>query len=363
MHTLQSASVFFTTKYLLLKSWIFSIFLLLHHLHDLSAQRPNTPISNLIFEGAGIRGIAYAGALEELNNHQLLQKVTRVGGTSSGAITALTVALNYSPLEIKALIGHTNFQSFNDGGFIFLGGIHRVNRFYGWYKGQRFSKWLGKIIQDRTGNENITFSELHNKGYKDLYITATDLSAQKMIVFSYQTTPEMSVKNAVRMSMAIPLYFQPLFLDSTHKVYYKPKPNKDLHVIVDGGIIGNFPIHLFDSTRFIDTVSANQFVYNKGTLALRIDSKEQINNDQTQKGLAALPIRNFKTYVVAFYTMIIENLNRPHLTINDWNRTISICDGDLNPRVRKLKEEQIERLFECGKEGVRTYLKNLDSKN
>ena len=43
---------------------------------------------NLVFEGAGIRGIAYCGALMELDEKGMLADIKRVGGTSSGAITA-----------------------------------------------------------------------------------------------------------------------------------------------------------------------------------------------------------------------------------------------------------------------------------
>ena len=39
-------------------------------------------IKNLVFEGAGVRGIAYVGALEVLEEMALLKKVEKVGGTS-----------------------------------------------------------------------------------------------------------------------------------------------------------------------------------------------------------------------------------------------------------------------------------------
>ena len=57
-----------------------------------SAQAPE----NLVFEGAGIRGIAYSGAIAELEQHGLLKNIKRVGGTSAGAITALLLCLGYT---------------------------------------------------------------------------------------------------------------------------------------------------------------------------------------------------------------------------------------------------------------------------
>jgi NTE family protein len=83
-------------------------------------------IKNLVFEGAGIRGIAYAGVLEEFEKAKLLRNVTKVGGTSAGAIIALTLALGYNAEEINKIIYETNFNKFNDGRFIFFGGIHRI---------------------------------------------------------------------------------------------------------------------------------------------------------------------------------------------------------------------------------------------
>ncbi|KFO67772.1 phospholipase, partial [Smithella sp. SCADC] len=49
---------------------------------------------NLVFKGGGVRGIAYLGALQYLYEHNYMQHVERVAGTSAGAITALATALN-----------------------------------------------------------------------------------------------------------------------------------------------------------------------------------------------------------------------------------------------------------------------------
>lgn len=94
------------------------------------------PIENLVFEGAGIQGIAYSGAIKELENRDLLKDVKRVGGTSAGAITALALSLHYSADEISDLIGHTSFKKFNQGRFFFFGGFHRLTKYYGWYQSQ-----------------------------------------------------------------------------------------------------------------------------------------------------------------------------------------------------------------------------------
>jgi len=294
-----------------------------------SAAQTGTPIHNLVFEGAGIRGIAYAGAINELEAQNLLSHIQRVGGTSAGAITALLLSLGYTADEITRTVNTTSFKKFNDGRYFFLGGINRMQQYYGWYRGQRFEKWLSQLIAAKTGNADITFRQLHQQGYKDLYVTATNLTKQQLVILSFEAFPHMKVKDAVRISMSIPLYFEAVFMDSTGKIYHHPKNKTGLDIMVDGGIAGNFPIHIFDSTKYIYPEQSNGFMYNPQTVGFRIDSKDQIQKDSSHKELAAIPVRNLRQYITAFYTIVIENLNRQTLTNEDWKRTISISDGSI----------------------------------
>ena len=313
-------------------------------------------VENLVFEGAGIRGLAYAGALAEMENRKLLQDVKRVGGTSAGAITALMLSLNYNTAEITELISRTNFKGFNDGRFLFPGGMNRVKRYFGWYRINTFEKWLEGIIRAKTGNADITFRELKEQGFRDLYTTGTNLTEQKLVLFSCEHTPHMKVKDAVRISMSIPLYFEAVFVDSTGAIVRYPKDKKGLTVMVDGGLVANFPIRLFDSTKYLDPAAANAFTVNKSTLGFRIDRDGQVSNDSTMQQLAPMPTDNLKQYVSAFYSIIIENLNRRHLTPQDWSRTISIPDGKISPRIRRLSKEEVELLTCNGKEAVLHFL-------
>lgn len=326
------------------------LFILAFTHHSLSAQ-DKPVIRNLVFEGGGIRGIAYCGSIIEMESQQLMQKVERVGGTSAGAITALTVAIGYSGEEIQKIITSTNFKKWNDGRYMFVGGINRTNKYFGWYRGNKFEKWLEKIIEKKTGDAEITFEELHQKGFKDLYITGTCLNKQQLIIFNRFSYPQMKVKDAVRISMSVPIYFEAVFINSSGKVIRRPKKKEGLDVMVDGGIIGNFPIRLFDST-----------VSNLETLGFRIDSEEQIMNDREGKSLVEMPVQNFNQYLAAFYNIIIENLNRQQLTKTDWQRTVSINDGSIGPRIRKLSDEEVNTLINNGKEAVKQYLNTSDEK-
>ena len=303
-------------------------------------------IKNLVFEGAGIRGIAYCGAITELESKNMIQPVEKVGGTSAGAIVALALSLGYSAKEIQDIISSTNFKKFNDGNYFFVGGINRTNKYFGWYRGNRVENWLEKIIDQKTGNTDISFEELHAKGFKDLYVTGTCLNKQQLVIFSHETYPKMKVKDAIRISMSIPLYFEAVFIDKDGTVIKHPKEKEGLDIMVDGGFTGNFPIQLFDSSQT-----------NFTTLGFRIDSDEQIKNDLEQKNIASLPVDNFKQYMSAFYNMVIENLNRRQLTNDDWKRTVSISDGRIGPRIRKLSSEEINTLMENGRNAMKSYLK------
>lgn len=303
-------------------------------------------IKNLVFEGAGMRGIAYCGAIQELESRNMMHTVERTGGTSAGAIMALIVSLGYTGKETEAIIGSTNFKQFNDGRYLFAGGINRLNKYFGWYRGKQFEKWLSKIIEEKTGNENITFEELHQKGFKDLYVTGTCLNRQSLVILSRKTYPNMKVKDAVRISMSIPLYFEAVFIDKDGKVINHPKKKDSLDIMVDGGFTGNFPIQIFDKPGEPDTC----------TLGFRIDSELQIEHDKMNRLLAPMPIKNIKQYMNAFYNMVIENLNRGQLKETDWQRTISINDGKISPRIRKLSTKEINTLIENARAATRRYL-------
>jgi NTE family protein len=303
--------------------------------------QPAPAIKNLVFEGAGVRGIAYCGAVQEMESKKLMDGIERVGGTSSGAIIALTISLGYSGKEIENIISKSNFKKFNDGGFFFIGGINRLNKYFGWYKGKKIGKWLEKMIKEKTGNENITFEELHQKGFKDLYITGTSLNKQRAVVFSYESYPKMKVKDAIRISVSIPLYFEPVYIDSSGKTFDHPKLKQGFDMMVDGGVLENFPIHIFDKQQ-----------PDLNTIGFRIDHEPQIKNDKGDRTLAEMPIDDLKQYFGAFYNIVIENLNRQQLTITDWQRTVSISDGDVLPKVRKLSKEEVTILIENGRKAV-----------
>jgi NTE family protein len=301
---------------------------------------------NLIFEGGGIRGLVYGGVVQVLDENATLEAIQNVAGTSAGAIVALAISLGYSGREVSEIIYNTEFQNFNDGKYVFLGGTYRLNKNFGWYQGDAFENWLGEIIKKKTGNENTTFQELSDMGYKNLYITATSLNFQKYLVLSKETYPDMRIKDAVRCSMSIPLYFEALFLDEKGELHKEQNEQQTYHLVVDGGFITNFPIFIFDSV-YVENGSEKR-IANPKTLGVRIDTDEQIEYDKTGKGLAPQKIENLNDYLYAFYVFAIENLNRQRLIPEDWDRTISVSSVGIGERVRHLSDAEKDRMIKSG---------------
>ncbi|PSR52869.1 patatin [Adhaeribacter arboris] len=319
---------------------------------------------NLVLEGGGIRGIAYGGALAELEQRAILPQIIRVAGTSAGAIQAVLLAVGYSPKEISDITFKTPIQKFTDGRFIFFGGFHRLRNRYGWYRGEKFKSWLERLIAAKTGNPHLTFAQLHLlagiNNCRDFYATGTNLTKQRVEIFSHETSPNMKISDAVRISMSIPLFFQAVFVDSAGNIIPNPKKGQSADILVDGGIIANYPLNLFDEPKYFTgtDLPVKLPFYNPETLGLRLDTDQQIAYDQTQSGLAPLPVLNFTEYVSAFYTMVIESLNRPQLQPEDWERTISVSTKGYGARIRRLSEKDKVILLTSGHEGVQQFFRN-----
>lgn len=332
------------------------IFLCIYFLvYPLKGLAQTCEVKHLVFEGAGIRGIAYAGVIEVLEKQDKLKAIQKVGGTSAGAITALMLSLGYTSSEIGDIIASTQFRKFNDGRFMFIGGLIRMNKRYGWYRGEKFTNWLAALIKAKTGNADITFEELSRQGFKDLSVTGISVNRQQLIIFSKQTYPRMKVKDAVRASMSIPLYFKPLYIDQAGAVYPKPDKNGHLDIVVDGGITGNYPIFMFDQTE-TDAARHTRRIPDLQTVGVRIDSDVQIQQDAVSRQLSPQPIDGFNDYVSALYIYVLENLNRPALTEADWKRTISVSSAGISPRIKKLSARQKESLVSSGRDYALKYL-------
>lgn len=301
-------------------------------------------INALVFEGAGMRGIAYAGVVQAMEERDELKHIEKFGGTSAGAIMAMLLTLGYNSSEIYTILGTTSFESFNDGEYYFPGGIYRLKNQFGWYKGDELNAWLGEIIEAKTNDPDITFETLHNLGYPDLYCVATCLNKQEAVVLSRTSYPKMKIRDAVHISSAIPIYYRALFVDSVGGVHNKPAPSRD--VMFDGGLLANFPISIFDEIN-----EEGHRIVNPNVCGVRIDDTEQIEENLKGGNLVEKRVDSFDAYVEALYILVLETMNRSALTAEDWERTISISSSGIGPKVRRLNAKEKSALLEGGYSG------------
>ena len=339
------------------------ILLILLHPFSLFAQNIY-PYKNLALEGGGIRGLAYCGALKVLEQKGISKNIERVAGTSSGAVIGLMVSLGYKSAEIDSVLQSLAIQQFNDGKNIF-GIIRRLKKEYGIFRGDKFEKWLSRLVKNKTGTANTTFLELHqlhlaNADLKDLYCTGTNVTKQRLQIFSWQQTPSMQLKTAVHISGCIPVYYKPVAIDSSwNQVAVKNNKHKfDLYV--DGGMINNFPINMFDTClNGGDPFDCENVKYNMQTLGLKLERPEQI--EQFNSGITAIaphPISSLNDYKLALINLLEEILARKTINlVNEKDRTIFISYGNIFGKIRKVSLAEKTELFDNGVKASESFLK------
>jgi predicted acylesterase/phospholipase RssA len=91
----------------------------------------------------------------------------------------------------------------------------------------------------------MTLEKLYQATGRALALVVSDLTAERMLVLNRHTAPQCPVVWATRMSMSVPLLWQEVVWQPEWGTYR----GKDIsgHVIVDGGLLSNFPIELFVS--------------------------------------------------------------------------------------------------------------------
>lgn len=346
-----------------MKFWVIVLFIVPASVFSQNAYN----YKNLVMEGGGVRGLAYGGALEILEQKGVLKNIENVAGSSAGAIAGLMVALNYNSHEIDSVLQGLKIQEFNDGKF-FAGKIRRVKKEYGIFKGDKFNKWLGDLIASKTGDPDITFTglnELHlaNKDFRNFYCTGTNVSRQKLEILSYKTWPQMKLRTAVHISSCIPFYFVPIAINKEGHEVSLEDTSQDIDLYVDGGMLCNFPINIFDScTDGYDPFVCKNLIYNKETLGLKLERGEQIEEfEKNNTAIAPYNIKSMKQYFGAVMNLVMESLNRSSANLeNEKDRTIYISYGDLSGRPRKISVKARKILHDNGVSAVQKFFENKE---
>lgn len=276
-------------------------------------------IENLVFQGTGVRIGAEIGAYYALSSKGLLSNLKRVGGTSAGSITACLIALGYSPDEMKALIASTDFSKFEDGNIF---DKIAAAKYFGINPGRAFLSYIQNLIEKKTGNPGITFSELRKLSAIDLHVFATDLDTQDVKEFCDELTPNVKVCDGVRASMSIPGVFIAYEIDGV--------------LFMDGGCVMNYPIRSFDNVSAIESTIGICFKWQQGN--------DHVNYGQDKKALECL---------------LNSILNSQQVLLNtspsDLKRSIQCSTLGISAINFKLTEADKQNLFESGVKAVNDY--------
>lgn len=221
--------------------------------------------ADLVLEGGGVKGIALVGAVASFSRAGYA--FPRVAGTSAGAVVgAFVAALQRAgePLErLEDVARSLDYRRMRDRGVVgrSVGPLARVVDGFslafdgGVFEGDYLRTWMKGALADlgvRTfGDLQVTDdgSDLPPERRYGLVLTASDVSRRRLVRLPWDypvyglDADEQEVADAVRASASIPFFFEPVTLRSTGT-----GGESLVSTLVDGGVLSNFPIAMFDRT-------------------------------------------------------------------------------------------------------------------
>jgi NTE family protein len=289
---------------------------------------------NAVFEGGGVKGIALAGAVAELERRCIA--VRRVAGTSSGAIIATFLAAGFTAGEIEGMIKRTPFRSFLKRGRAFgirpIGPLSRLLWKKGLYSGEALEQWIRAALLDKGIR---TFRDLP---VGKLTVIASDITNGKLLalpgdIARYGIDPmRLEVARAVRMSTSIPYFFDPVMLRQPMRNVGGSIVSKPAY-IVDGALLSNLPLWLFDGPGG----AADRIP----TIGFQLVGKND-NEPRRIRGPLSMLQAIFETMMQAHDERYIEKHNRM--------RTVKIPTLGVRNTQFDLSEEWSDKLFRSGRE-------------
>lgn len=292
--------------------------------------------ADLVCKGGGVKGIALVGALCFFEEEGYVWK--RTAGTSVGAIVASLVAVGYSAREIRNIMFYLDYNKFADKNNLqsipLFGPIASLFVSKGLHAGNYVENFLTEKFEKK-GKKY--FRDIYVNGESKLKVIATDVTRHKLITLpddlvEYNINPlDFEIAKAVRMSLSIPFFFEPVILYSGKTPCY----------IVDGGLLSNFPIWIFDVKRKPRWPTFGLNLYN--------DVEKPSNN---QNGFIPYSIDVIETSLATSEEIYFKDcdairiVNIPTLGIDTTNFDIS--------------NEQIKALYKSGYSSAKSFLKNWD---
>ena len=182
-------------------------------------------IKHIVLSGGGLLGISYIGLLRYLEESHIINNIKSISGSSAGSFFGCLIALGYTSKELETIVKTIKLKEYVN---INAESIINFMRTKGLESGTYLINLIKKCIKDKTGDENITFSQLKEKYKIELQIGVTNLSKYKFELLNSTNSPDVPIYKAIRASTALPFIFEPHVIGDD--------------VYCDGGLLDNFPI-------------------------------------------------------------------------------------------------------------------------
>lgn len=328
------------------------------------------PFRNLVFQGGGVKASAYHGALRVLEEEDILPQIERVAGSSAGAALAALLSMRLDVDEIVRVYGTYDIEQIaaaksdrmpdraSSPSLIkrelehlqqSFASVTRLATKFGWYSNDYSYQWMQDIVAKYSpGDGKATFAQFRQWGYRDLYVVATNLSTHTPEIFSAATTPDIAVVDALLITQALPLIFEAVRFDGRRLGqgdYYS-----------DGGILINYPLHIFDERPF---AARNRWFVNGvnwETLGCRLYTPEDCPKRSHE-------ITNLLSYSRNILEALIETQSATYNSSKtSQRRTINISDCCVRTTDWDIwavpDDERYLHLVKTGEQATREYLEN-----
>lgn len=300
-------------------------------------------LADAVFEGGGVKGIGHVGALAYAEKVGV--RWVSVAGTSAGAILAALVAANYSSRQIKRIMNEIDFRQFMDESLIdripLVGKVASLLAEKGIYEGEFFERTMERYLARkgvRTFRDLVIPEEPRNSKYRyRLRVVASDISRGKMLVLpqdirDFGMNPDdLSVARAVRMSMSIPFFFEPVVID-----YRGRRGKRERSYVVDGGLLSNYPVHLFDEP---------------GAPSWPTFGFDLLESARPKPANIRGPI----SLGLALFSTMFSAMDRRYIEEKDWDRTIPIPTLGVGTTDFDLTAHKKEALFNSGYDAAKKF--------
>ena len=180
-------------------------------------------INHLIISGGGTKSIAYIGALMFISTKLDLTIIKSFSGSSAGSMICLFLNIGYTLKELRDIYFQLDFAIYSNVQ------IDNMLNLYGFDNGNKFINLVKSFIINKGYDPDMSFKILYELTHQELYITGTNIIKEKPEYFSYISTPDMKIIDAIRASISIPLCYSPVNINNNIYIdgsTLAPYPNK-----------------------------------------------------------------------------------------------------------------------------------------